>query len=550
MSIRADILYERLVQRGIVSVEQLRDLDERAVRERMPVEELLLAAGVPKHEVLFCLAARYHAPFVEYDESVVASYFLIFRLDMEQLKKRLWFPLSVREGCAEVIVHRPDDPGTAEDIKRTLGVISLTFRVAVPSDIIRIIEHNFDVNPRFAGCGGRTPLARVRTLLAYRRSSYAHYRTLFAKGRTGLAFIRTGVAFIVIALLFLRVLGAGWYLALEAPLLAAGVIMAVDGVKWYLPARRIAGKHIDATRTEPTWGTCVLDADMNGGAPVFSRTGEMDGAGSMRGDWENLSPVMRRRFLASDRTDMAEDRTALAGHRTKLARARTGLAFTRTGIAFTGLGIGLLRQFPAGRWTVLDASLIALGLVMSAEGFHWYFGGRRSGIDGLRSVLEVIDKMSIWDLVFPLRHHRAQGGKERTGPPVNGGQLPGIWATTGLALERTVLADRRGVMARVRTAMAVARTGMAFVRTGMSIASVGAGLAVYFGTASAGWTVFNTILITAGLALIIDGYRWIVPAERIRKEYPYCFGGMELTVPDYGKPNRTWGTVVFDHEDA
>jgi hypothetical protein len=84
----------------------------------------------------------------------------------------------------------------------------------------------------------------------------------------------------------------------------------------------------------------------------------------------------------------------------------------------------------------------------------------------------------------------------------------------------------------------------------MSIASVGAGLLVYFGTASTVWTAVNAVLILGGLALIVDGYRWIVPAERIRKEYPYCYGGMELSVPDYGKPNRAWGTVVFDNEEA
>ncbi|MBS1125494.1 MAG: hypothetical protein H6Q98_432, partial [Nitrospirae bacterium] len=63
---------------------------------KTPLEELLLQAGVPKHEVLFCLAGRYHLPFVEFDENVIASYFLTFRLDMEHLKKGLWFPLSVR----------------------------------------------------------------------------------------------------------------------------------------------------------------------------------------------------------------------------------------------------------------------------------------------------------------------------------------------------------------------------------------------------------------------------------------------------------------------
>jgi uncharacterized membrane protein YidH (DUF202 family) len=542
--------FQRLVARKFITQDRLEELGRISAVTKTPLEELLLAEGMPKHEVLFCLAGRYHLPFVEFDESVLASYFLTFRLDMEHLKQGLWFPLSVRDRRAEVIAYRPDDPRVADDVRKTLGVEEIDFRIALPGDIIRIIEHNFDVNPNFFDCGGRTPLARVRTLLAYRRSTYAHYRTLYAKGRTGLAFIRTGVSFIVIALLFLRVLGAGWYTVLEAPLLAAGLIMAVDGIRWYLPARAIAGKPVDATRTEPTWGTCVLDAEIGAGSPEFSRTQEVPGSGELRSGWENLSPVMRRRFLASDRTDMAEDRTSLAGHRTKLARARTGLAFTRTGIAFTGLGIGLLRQFPAGAWTFLDAALIILGALMSTEGVLWYLGGRRSGMEGLRAVMEVIDKMSIWDLVFPLRHHRPGTGKERSGPPVSGAQLPGIWATTGLALERTVLADRRGVMARVRTAMAVARTGMAFVRTGMSIASVGAGLLVYFGTASVGWTVVNIVLIIAGLILIVDGYRWIVPAERIRKEYPYCYGAMELTVPDYGKPNREWGTVLFDHGDA
>ncbi len=541
--------FERLVERKFMTRARLEELGRTAAASKAPLEELLFAEGVPKHEILFCLAAHYSLPFVEFDESVIASYFLTFRLDMEHLKQRLWFPLAVRGRLAEVIAFRPDDRRVAEDIRKTLGVDEISFRIALPGDIIRIIEHNFDVNPRFFGCAGRTPLARVRTLLAYRRSTYAHYRTLYAKGRTGLAFIRTGVSFIVIALLFLRVLGAGWYALLEAPLLAAGLFMAADGIRWYLPSRTIARKPVDATRTEPTWGTCVLDAELADGPPRFSRTEEVPGSEELRGGWENLSPVMRRRFLASDRTDMAEDRTSLAGHRTKLARARTGLAFSRTGIAFTGLGIGLLRQFPASAWTFLDVSLIVIGVLMSAEGFLWYFGGRRAGVEGLRSVMEAIEQKSIWDLVFPLRHNRSRTGKGRPTPPVTAAQLSGVWATSGLALERTVLADRRGVMARLRTAMAVSRTGMAFIRTGMSITSVGAGLMAYFGIASPGWTIFNAVLIVGGLALIVDGFRWMLPAERMRKEYPYCFGDMEIAIPDYGRPNAEWGTVFFTHNE-
>ncbi len=543
--------FERLVKRGLLTDQELdRTLIESAAQGGYP-EELLIKRGIPKHEVLFCLSEYYGRPFVEFDESVAASYFLVLRLDLDHQKKMLWFPLSLREKKAEVIACRPDDERVVEDIKRTLGVEQIDFRVALPADLIRIIEHNFDVNRNFTISGGRTPLARVRTFFAYRRSSYAHFRTLFAKGRTGLAFIRTGVSFIVIALLFLRVLGAGFYLVLEAPLLVAGIIMVYDGIKWYLPARRIASKPIDTSCTEPTWGSRVLEAAVTDGRPpVISRGTEVDGGAELRADWENLSPVMRRRFLASDRTDMAEERTSLAGHRTKLARARTGLAFTRTGIAFTGLGIGLMRQFEASRWSAwsfLDAALIVAGILMSAEGFYWYFGGRKSGVEGLRTVLAALHKDTIWDLVFPLGHKRSGPGRDRQGPPVTAGQKPGIWATTGHALERTVLADRRGVMARLRTIMAVSRTGMAYVRTGMSITSVGAGLMVYFGVASTGWTVFNAVLIVGGLVLIADGYRWMVPAEQMRKEYPYCYGDMEISIPDYGRPTSEWGKVFFNH---
>ncbi len=543
--------YSRLVARGFLSFADMEGIRQLAADSELFVEDLLLERGVPKHELLFSLSEYYGCPFVEFDESVAASYFIVLKLNLEHQKKALWFPLSVRDRRAEVIASRPGDEHVIEDIRKTLGVEEIDFRVALPADLLRIIEHNFDVNRNFRISGGRTPLARARTFFAYRRSTYAHYRTLYAKGRTGLAFIRTGISFLVIGLLFLRVLGAGFYLGLEIPLLTAGIIMVWDGIRWYLPARRIAGKPVDAVCTEPTWGTCVLNADLKNDQPVFSRSGEIGGSKELRDRWGLLSPVMRRRFLASDRTDMAEERTSLAGHRTRLAHARTGLAFTRTGIAFTGLGIGLMRQFEAGRWnawSILDVALISAGILMCAEGFYWYLGGRKSGIEGLRSVLAALNKETIWDLVFPAGHKRSGSGK-KSGPPVTAGQKPGVWATTGLALERTVLADRRGVMARLRTVMAVSRTGMAYIRTGMSITSVGAGLMAYFGVASTGWTVFNGVLIVAGLVLIADGFRWKLPAERMRREYPYCFGDMEISIPDYGKPVPEWGRVVFNHDE-
>jgi uncharacterized membrane protein YidH (DUF202 family) len=375
-------------------------------------------------------------------------------------------------------------------------------------------------------------------------------RTALSKGRTGLAFIRTGISFMAIALVFFRIFGPGYLTIPEALLFIAGVIMTVDGIIWYLPARRSGKKKFTCTLTEATWGTTVLEVRNPGNNPVFVRTAPVKGAERLREEWKNLSPVMRRRFLASDRTDFAEERTVLACYRTAMARARTGLAFTRTGIAFAGLGIAFLRQFHPGTWSIFDASLIMTGAVMAAEGFYWYVPGRMAGKEGFAWIRKAGDMESIWDFVFPPTRRRAAPEEDSASSFLKKACSPGIWATTGLALERTVLADRRNVMARLRTIMARSRTGMSLVRTGMSIFAVGTGLLMYFGSGNIPWAVFDIVLMVAGFLLIADGLLWHLPAEKIRRQFPYCFGDMEITVPDYGKPNCTWGKVVFTHDDV
>jgi uncharacterized membrane protein YidH (DUF202 family) len=543
--------FNRLVKRSLLSGGEMENLVRESQGSDVSIEERLQGKGVPKHEILFCLSEYYGLPFVEYDEGVIVSQQIIRRMDMERLKHALWLPLSIREDTAEVIACSPDDPAVLADVRNTLGVHTVVFRVSLSSDLVRIIEHNQDLNPRFPPSAGRTPLAKVRTFLADRRSMLSCYRTSLAKGRTGLAFLRTGISFIAIALVLFRVFGVGYLTIVEGLLFAAGVVMAIDGMKWYQPARRVGNKPLDCASMEATGGTTVLEVSSPGDDPVFTRSAEVPGANTLRQGWDTLTPVMRRRFLASDRTDLAEERTVLACSRTLMARARTGLSFTRTGIAFIGLGIAMLRQFPDGLpWTAVYAALIMTGAAMVAEGFYWYLPGRRAGKTSSQAVKSSESKPSIWNTVFPPRVEQKGLESGRTSlPPVKGFATPGIWATTGLALERTLLAERRNVMARLRTIMARSRTGMAFIRTGMSISAVGLGLLVYFGAGNAVWTTFDALLILAGLLFIADGLYWYLPAENTRKQFPYCYGEMEIAVPDYGTPARYWKKVVFSHDD-
>lgn len=453
---------QRLIDRGVITKGELDQAFAESEHSASSPEEILIKKGVPRHEVLFSLAGYYECPFVEYDEGIVLSRPLMKRIDMEELKSLLWVPLSASEENAEVVAYLPGDDRVIEQIKSRLHVRDITFRVALPHDIIRIIEHNQDVNPKFPPAGARTPLALVRTFLADRRSLMACQRTDLAKSRTGLAFIRTGVSFITISLLLLRVVGLGYLSVIELLLFVSGLVMAVDGLLWYIPVRRGGKRKVSCAPTGPIEGTTILTVSDPGDNPVFVRSGPVEGAERLREEWSSLSPMMRRRFLASDRTDLAQERTILACYRTEMARARTGLAFTRTGSTFIGLGIGLLRQLSSGPWIIFDLFILLVGAMMALEGFSWYFPGRRAGKEGLKAVRRMTASECIWDFVCPASR-KGQRTNVASSNLLRKPALPGIWATTGLALERTVLAERRNVMARLRTIMARSRTGMAFL---------------------------------------------------------------------------------------
>ena len=504
---------------------------------------------IKKYAQLAELSERFGCPWLEYDENIVAPMLLLLRLDWEMLRKEGWFPRSVTNDRATVIACTPD-PGLAYHIKAVLGVTEVDFFVTTPKDLTRIIEHNRDLNPESPASAGRTPLAKVRTYLAIRRSLLAHYRTLLAKSRTGLAFIRTGISFITIGLLFVRIFGVSYLLIIDIPLLVVGCVMTYDGFRWYHSARNTDDQPAFWRETNPT-GANFLKVNTQKAIHEFSRTEEANGALELRQDWMNLSPVMRRRFLANDRTDLAEERTQLSCFRTRMAKTRTGLAFVRTGFAFVGLGLGLIRHYHASSWIVLDIALLILGVLMAGEGFLSYTSGRQAGVDGYRAARQQGARSTIWDFSFPHSHSVINSPMGRSMPlPVRGGHAPGIWATTGLALERTVLAERRNVMARLRTVMARSRTGFSFIRTGFSIFMIGLVFVFYFKGGGAGWAIFEAIMLLSGLALIGDGFRWSYSAEKYRKQFPYCGGDMEIGVPNYGKPVRSWQKVVFNNDPS
>lgn len=84
----------------------------------------------------------------------------------------------------------------------------------------------------------RTHLARERNVLAAQRTIAGCNRTIYARARTGLAFIRTGISFISIGIGLIKFFGPGWNTIFDALLILTGLVLTIDGGRWYRPAHR------------------------------------------------------------------------------------------------------------------------------------------------------------------------------------------------------------------------------------------------------------------------------------------------------------------------
>ncbi len=123
--------------------------------------------------------------------------------------------------------HFIENTGIAKETKGTM--------LARMGDFLS--DHSTYLNPT-PSSKTRTMFARERNVLAAQRTIAACYRTIYARARTGLAFIRTGVSLLSIGIGSLAYFGLGPLTAVNIALLVAGVLMIVDGMRWYWPVRK------------------------------------------------------------------------------------------------------------------------------------------------------------------------------------------------------------------------------------------------------------------------------------------------------------------------
>ncbi|MCL5063451.1 MAG: type II secretion protein [Nitrospirae bacterium] len=240
-----------------------------------------------------------------------------------------------------------------------------------------------------------------------------------------------------------------------------------------------------------------------------------------------------RTGLAFWRNTMAHWRTRLACYRNDLAKGRTGLAFLRWGLGFIAISDTLMRTHKFGSMFYFYWIMMAAGFFLVIFGLSNYLKIRKSRMrpPEHHTLVEVTSAT----VHFLENYHFI----ENTGAEIStkGTMLarlgdfladhctilypsPSSRERTHLARERNVLAGQRTVAACYRTIYARARTGLAFIRTGVSFSSVGFGLMHYFGFSLL--TVFDSMLVIAGILMITDGILWYMPVRKEQSEIPRC----------------------------
>jgi uncharacterized membrane protein YidH (DUF202 family) len=240
-----------------------------------------------------------------------------------------------------------------------------------------------------------------------------------------------------------------------------------------------------------------------------------------------------RTGLAFWRNTMAHWRTRLACYRNDLAKGRTDLAILRWGLGLITLSDVLMRTHAASAITPLYWLMIAAGISLGVFGLTGYLTVRRTRMrtPGHQTLIEVtaatLQSLDSYHFLEQCAVASPTKGTmlARLGDCLGGHctilvPTPASRERTHLARERNVLAAQRTVAACYRTIYARARTGLAFIRTGVSFTMVGFGLMHYFGLSFL--TVFDSLLIAAGVLMAVDGFLWYLPVRKEQAEIPRC----------------------------
>jgi len=136
--------YDYLINRGIISEEDLDSAWELARENKEYVEEILMKKyGVSKEDIGKSLQDFYRCPFVQYSDKIPIPGDLIKNLKRDYLRRELWVPLGRKDEKIQVLVDDPNNIIKRDAIEGLLKTKAIIYSVALPDDILKFINYFF-----------------------------------------------------------------------------------------------------------------------------------------------------------------------------------------------------------------------------------------------------------------------------------------------------------------------------------------------------------------------------------------------------------------------
>ena len=133
--------YRALVERGRLTAGEFEAAIRDCAGSETALESLLMArCRVSKRELGDALSARYHCPFLEFNEKLAISRELVKAINPFYLRVHRWVPLWAEGSTLHVLAREPFRPQTLLDVQQIFPGKAVRFYVGLLADIERFID--------------------------------------------------------------------------------------------------------------------------------------------------------------------------------------------------------------------------------------------------------------------------------------------------------------------------------------------------------------------------------------------------------------------------
>lgn len=133
--------YASLIEEKYITAEQLRSLEQRADKSKVPVSQLLInELQLDPFIIGKSLESFYQVPYQPYDPKIQLPKELIKKVSKSYMRKQLCLPIAGNSKQAFILIDNPTDFERILELQQALEIENVIIRLALPADILRFID--------------------------------------------------------------------------------------------------------------------------------------------------------------------------------------------------------------------------------------------------------------------------------------------------------------------------------------------------------------------------------------------------------------------------